>query len=250
MKLSIITINYNNFDGLQKTIDSVLCQTWRDFEWIVIDGGSTDGSKELIEEYQDHFAYWCSESDKGVYNAMNKGIAKAKGEYLNFMNSGDCFYDKDSLLAFDKCCCPSIDVFYGDADFYDGQGNLFLKMKLPEKIDAGFYMSGNNISHQASFIKTPLLKDRLYDESYKLASDGDFFFWLLLRKYKFKHIDKTIVRSDIPGLSADRDQSQKESERFKKENLQNLPFQYKVSYQISTWVKRCKLKFCNIFERL
>ena len=78
MKLSIITINYNNKAGLQKTIDSVVAQTWRDFEWIIIDGGSTDGSKELIEQYQQHFAYWCSEPDKGVYNAMNKGIDKAK----------------------------------------------------------------------------------------------------------------------------------------------------------------------------
>ena len=94
MKLSIITINYNNCDGLQKTIDSVIAQTWRDFEWIVIDGGSTDGSKELLEQYKEHFSYWCSEPDKGIYNAMNKGIAKANGDYLNFMNSGDAFYEK------------------------------------------------------------------------------------------------------------------------------------------------------------
>ena len=97
MKLSIITVNYNNRDGLQKTIDSVICQTFKDYEWIIIDGGSTDGSRELIEQYQDHFAYWCSEPDKGVYNAMNKGIAKAKGEYVNFMNSGDCFADANVL---------------------------------------------------------------------------------------------------------------------------------------------------------
>ena len=84
MKLSIITINYNNKAGLQRTIDSVICQTCKDFEWIVIDGGSTDGSKQLIEQYQSHFAYWCSEPDNGVYHAMNKGITHAKGEYLLF----------------------------------------------------------------------------------------------------------------------------------------------------------------------
>ena len=78
MKLSIITINYNNRDGLQKTIDSVVAQTWRDFEWIIIDGGSTDGSKELIEKYKDHFAFWCSEPDKGICNAMNKGIPRLR----------------------------------------------------------------------------------------------------------------------------------------------------------------------------
>lgn len=232
MKLSIITINYNNRLGLQKTIDSIICQTWRDFEWIVIDGGSTDGSKELIEEYQDHFAYWCSEPDKGVYNAMNKGIAKACGKYLNFMNSGDCFFDKSSLQAFNVCYNPSIDVYYGDADFYDDEGNIFLKMRLPNRISARFYMSGRNISHQSSFIKASLLKRHLYDESYKLAADGDFFFWLLLRRYKFKHIDKVLVKSDVPGLSANQKLAQEEVSRFKKENFHKLPLKDKLLYKL------------------
>ena len=89
MILSIITINYNNSDGLQRTIESVLSQTWTDFEWIVIDGGSTDGSLDIIKKHASHFSFWCSEPDTGIYNAMNKGITHAKGEYLNFMNSGD-----------------------------------------------------------------------------------------------------------------------------------------------------------------
>ncbi len=92
MKLSIITVNLNNKDGLQKTIDSVISQTFKDFEWIVIDGGSTDGSKELIEKYSDYISYWVSEPDKGIYNAMNKGIKVAKGDYLEFLNSGDIFF--------------------------------------------------------------------------------------------------------------------------------------------------------------
>lgn len=89
MKLSIITINFNNRDGLQRTINSVLSQSFKDFEWIVIDGGSTDGSRNLLEIYKKYFSYWCSEPDKGVYNAQNKGISVAKGEYMSFMNSGD-----------------------------------------------------------------------------------------------------------------------------------------------------------------
>jgi glycosyltransferase involved in cell wall biosynthesis len=90
MKLTIITINYNNKEGLVKTFDSVRVQTWKDFEFIVIDGGSTDGCKELIE--QNHqINYWVSEKDSGVYNAMNKGIRKATGDYVIFMNSGDFF---------------------------------------------------------------------------------------------------------------------------------------------------------------
>ena len=94
---SIITINYNNKDGLLKTIESVLCQTYKDFEFIVIDGGSTDGSREIIEKYAGHIDYWVSEPDKGIYNAMNKGIKVAHGDYLNFMNSGDYFYNENVL---------------------------------------------------------------------------------------------------------------------------------------------------------
>ena len=113
MKLSIITVNLNNCDGLQKTIDSVVSQTFKDFEWIVIDGGSTDGSKELIEQYADHFTYWVSEPDKGIYNAMNKGIRVAKGDYLQFLNSGDYLYDRTTL---EKCLLPqnNADVIYGN----------------------------------------------------------------------------------------------------------------------------------------
>lgn len=97
MTLSIITVNLNNLEGLKRTYDSVVSQTFTDYEWLVIDGGSTDGSREFIEQHQDKFAYWCSEPDKGIFNAMNKGIVRAKGEYLNFMNSGDCFACEETV---------------------------------------------------------------------------------------------------------------------------------------------------------
>ncbi|MDR2910496.1 MAG: glycosyltransferase [Bacteroidales bacterium] len=89
MKLSIITINLNNVAGLQKTIESVVKQTFTDYEYIVIDGGSTDGSADIIKQHANKITYWVSEPDKGIYNAMNKGIRVAKGEYCLFLNSGD-----------------------------------------------------------------------------------------------------------------------------------------------------------------
>ena len=89
--LSIITVNYNNAPGLQKTIDTVFAQTFKNFEYIIIDGGSTDGSLAIIESIKDKTAYWVSEQDKRIYNGMNKGIIQAKGAYLFFLNSGDCF---------------------------------------------------------------------------------------------------------------------------------------------------------------
>ena len=102
MKLSIITINYNNRDGLQKTIESVVSQSFKDFEWIVIDGGSNDGSRELIERYAESISYWVSEPDKGIYNAMNKGIKASNGDYLLFLNSGDSLCDEYVIADFQK----------------------------------------------------------------------------------------------------------------------------------------------------
>ena len=97
MKLSIITINYNNTKGLRRTIESVACQTSRDYEFIIIDGGSSDGSVDVIKEYADKIDYWVSEPDGGIYPAMNKGVRSAHGEYCIFMNSGDEFYTKDVI---------------------------------------------------------------------------------------------------------------------------------------------------------
>ena len=97
MRLSIITVNYNNCMGLQRTMDSVIAQSFEDYEWLVIDGGSSDGSRELIEQNAEHFTYWVSEPDHGVYHAMNKGIAKAKGDYMCFLNSGDVYADAHVL---------------------------------------------------------------------------------------------------------------------------------------------------------
>src|SRR5215470_922037 len=99
-KLSIITVNLNNKDGLIDTAQSVVAQTWTDYEWIVIDGGSTDGSADVIKEYADKtdkLVYWCSEKDGGIFQGMNKGINKANGEYCWFLNSGDCAYKNTTL---------------------------------------------------------------------------------------------------------------------------------------------------------
>lgn len=197
MKLSIITINYNNRDGLQKTIDSVVNQTWRDFEWIIIDGGSTDGSRELIEKYQEHFAYWCSEPDKGVYNAMNKGIAKAQGEYMNFMNSGDCFYEKDTLQKVFSTKREA-DILYGNVNCITNCNNYFLS--YPKELSTPYFLY-RGLCHQASFIKTSLLKDKKYCEDFKIVSDWQRFFEWFREGKTYKHIDLIIADFDTTGIS-------------------------------------------------
>lgn len=198
MKLSIITINYNNRDGLQKTIDSVVNQTWRDFEWIVIDGGSTDGSKELIEKYQEHFAYWCSEPDKGVYNAMNKGIAKAKGEYLNFMNSGDGFYEKDTL---EKIFSTErkADILYGDwMQVYNDHTHL---MHFPDPVEIYTFLH-RNICQQAMFVRTTILKQKGFDESFMIVADYSRWIELAQQGADFEFVNIIVCFYDMNGISS------------------------------------------------
>ena len=200
MKLSIITINYNNKAGLQKTIDSVVAQTWRDFEWIIIDGGSTDGSKELIEQYQQHFAYWCSEPDKGVYNAMNKGIDKARGEYLLFLNSGDCFYAKDTLEQIFVNNTPNADMVYGDWA-RDEKGRIVL-MKAPQEASLySFYV--DNICHQAMFIKSSAMREEGYDETYKFYADWAQWLKMMLNNATSQYVPVVVCLYDTQGMSSD-----------------------------------------------
>lgn len=221
VKLSIVTINYNNCAGLQKTINSIVAQTWRDFEWIVIDGGSNDGSKELIEKYQEHFAYWCSEPDKGVYNAMNKGIAKAKGEYLNFMNSGDYFASERVLEdVFDSEVDNDIIFGYMMRLSIDGQPNNASMMKQDVK---WYDFFNDTFPHQSSFIKRDLfLKYGLYDETYIALADWKFFILCVVyHKASFRFVPIKISVYECGGLS-DREVGKIERDRLRKEMFPQL----------------------------
>ena len=200
MKLSIITINFNNLAGLKRTYDSVVCQTWTDYEWIVIDGGSTDGSREFIEEHQDKFAYWCSEPDKGVYNAMNKGIAKAKGVYVNFMNSGDCFHNEDVLNKVFNLEITA-DILIGHVNCV-GTGIVVNELcEDNNTIDLWRVIEG--FCHQGTFTKLYLLKKHLFDETMKIVSDWKF--WLqtiIFDKSTIQPINFIIADYDQTGISS------------------------------------------------
>lgn len=201
MKLSIITVNLNNLEGLKRTYDSVVSQTFTDYEWLVIDGGSTDGSRKFIEQHQDKFAYWCSEPDKGVYNAMNKGIIRAKGEYLNFMNSGDCFACEDTLeLVFDEE--RTEDILYGYVVMENINGTIFLPETMKEKLYwYDFYMFA--LPHQGTFIRRKRFEDvGLYDENYKVVSDTKWFIEaILFHKVTYRFIPLKIAVFQDGGIS-------------------------------------------------
>lgn len=202
MKFSIITINYNNFEGLRKTAESILAQTCRDFEWIIIDGGSNDGSKEYIEHIaskkESNISFWCSEPDNGIYNAINKGIRHCKGDYISCMNSGDTFFSDEILkLVFSNNNLDA--VIYGDALFEYSDHNEI--RKYPDSISFR-WLYNETINHQASFCRAEVLKNNLFDENYKIMSDRKLWLKLYLSGYSFKHIPLIIVRYDHSGISA------------------------------------------------
>ena len=198
--LSIITINYNNNAGLIKTMQSIIGQSWKQFEYVVIDGGSSDGSKETIEQYADHISYRVSEKDKGIYNAMNKGILAAKGKYVLFLNSGDIFHDTDVL----QNCLPGLaeqtDFVYGNTIFDKNGKQAFVN--YPDKLSFSFFLS-DSLCHQSTFIKRSLFDNSLYNEEFKIISDWEFFVLKICRENKtYQHIPVTVSIFDVSGASA------------------------------------------------
>lgn len=198
-KISIISINYNNLEGLKRTVESVVNQTWNEFEYIIIDGGSTDGSKEYIESQTASIDYWVSENDSGIYNAMNKGIKVATGEYLFFLNSGDDLIDIDVLDRINNHLEVE-DIIYFDINLVDGV-KLSLK-KCPDKISFSFLFN-DALPHQSTFIRKSLF-DKIgnYDECYKIVSDWKFCLIAIFKENaSYKHVEGVLSNFYLDGLS-------------------------------------------------
>lgn len=222
--LSIITINLNNAAGLQKTIDSVLLQTFTDFEFIIIDGGSTDGSRGVIEKHNDKINHLVSENDNGIFHAMNKGIAKATGQFIQFLNSGDALYNKDVLeKIFHDKKLNEPEIIYGDTLFIYPNGKT-LRKNAVEKLSIE-YLINDDINHQSCFIKRTLFeKFGLYDETLKIAGDHKFFLTtLVLNNTTYKYYNEIISTYNLEGLSfVNQDLQNKERNEVQKEILPEL----------------------------
>ena len=198
MKVSIITITYNNLKGLKDTYESIRRQTFSDYEWLVVDGGSTDGTKQFLEEHDSELAYWCSEPDKGVYNAQNKGTRQAKGEYCIYMNSGDSFFAPDVLeKVFDSQ--TDADVIYGNwmLVFEDGKTR---KGIAPEVADIAYFFD-DNMCHQSMLIKRSAVLERPYDESFRIYADWEEWLSFVMARKTFQKIDLTICNFMVGGIS-------------------------------------------------
>ena len=227
--ISVVTINLNNKEGLERTIESVVSQThFADIEYIIIDGGSTDGSVDVIQRYKDKIAYWCSEPDGGIFNAFNKGIEHCNGDYAIFLNSGDHFYADDVI----EKVIPELDcdIVYGNEMKQKGKPLKWMNgrwytnckwytpasfnqlAKYPEKLtDRWFSISA--LPHQSTFICTELLKKHPYSEDWKILGDWLWFYErIILEGVSYKHIGQTISVYNLEGLSS-RNQSTFQLER-------------------------------------
>lgn len=201
MKLSIITINLNNASGIRKTIESVISQTVRNFEYIIIDGCSGDGSTDVIREYQDNIDICISEPDNGLFSAMNKGIRLAKGEYLQFLNSGDWLVS-NYVIGKMLDALPDCSVFYGNMFKILPGGKV-----LRDKGEAGnislFTFIGGTLNHSPAFIKKSLFeKYGYYDETLKIVSDWKFYLIAAgIHNEPVAYIDLDVAWFDMTGIS-------------------------------------------------
>lgn len=202
MKLSIITINYNDVEGLKKTIESVVSQTSSDYEYIVIDGGSTDGSPEVIHQYQDRLTYWVSEPDRGIYHAMNKGILRAKGEYCHFLNSGDYLLSGDVTERM-LSDLPDCSFLYGNR-MRKVNGKVQIEKTYAGRQITLFDMYRSTFLHPTTYIRRSMFeKYGLFDETLKIVSDWKFFLIAIgLNNERVAYKDVDMVWFDSGGISS------------------------------------------------
>ena len=212
-KISVITINLNNAEGLRRTLDSVFRQTTHDFELVVVDGASTDGSVELIHTHADRIDRWVSEPDGGIYNAMNKAVAMATGEYVIFMNSGDTFYEDDVLAR----VIPQLkgkDIYVGDLYRPERRKKI---VRAPEEVYF-HYIITRTLSHQAAFICRQRLLDQPYNEENKIVSDWEWFFReLVFSDATYERLNLCVATFDPSGIS-----SLKEMESVRLEEMERV----------------------------
>ncbi|WP_113663588.1 glycosyltransferase family 2 protein [Pedobacter nanyangensis] len=199
-KLSIITIVYNNVKDIERTMLSILNQTYPNIEYIVIDGASNDGTLEVIKKYEDSIATLISEKDKGIYDAMNKGLAIATGDYVLFMNSGDEIYEPETVEKI-FASAPNADIYYGETEMYDENWNSLGRRRhqAPEHFTWESFKYGMSISHQAIYIKRSLTEP--YNLQYKYSADIDWIIKIAKKASSIVNTHLYVAKYLVGGMS-------------------------------------------------
>lgn len=241
MKFTIITVCYNEKNKIRKTIENVLHQEYQNLEYLIIDGKSTDGTLDIIYDYaqKDSRVKVLSEKDYGIYNAMNKGINIASGDYINFMNVGDTFYDLQVLSRVSRMLMKSKpDIFYGKANVIERDGRT---CNIRGEECGGLRgllkaIDGEWAYHQAVFATTENLRKYYFNESYKIAADYDWFMRNLRDKTKIVFGDLMICNYMRDGFScktSNRARLQKEKKLIVKRNFKRL---YYINQVLKKWM--------------
>lgn len=194
-KFSVITVTYNAAAVLEDTIQSVITQTYHHVEYIIVDGGSTDGTLDIVAQYRDRIATIVSEPDKGLYDAMNKGMRQATGDYLCFLNAGDSFHEDDTLQSIAHSLTGSAlpDVIYGQTELVDSEGHFVRMRRLsaPEHLDWKSFKQGMLVCHQAFFAKRALAEP--YDLRYRFSADFDWCIRVMKRAQTLHNTHLTLI---------------------------------------------------------
>lgn len=199
-KLSVITIVYNNVKDIERTMLSILNQSYSNIEYIVIDGASNDGTLDVIKKYEDRIAKLISEKDKGIYDAMNKGLALATGDYVLFMNSGDEIYEPETVANI-FATAPNADIYYGETEMYDENWKSLGRRRhqAPEHFTWESFKYGMSISHQAIYIKRSLTEP--YNLQYKYSADIDWIIKIAKKASSIVNTHLYVAKYLVGGMS-------------------------------------------------
>jgi len=198
--LSVITIVYNNVKDIERTLLSVLNQTYPLIEYILVDGGSTDGTLEIIKRYESRISKLISEKDEGIYDAMNKGLATATGDYVLFMNSGDEIYTEDTVAVV-FASADDGDIYYGETEMIDENRESLgqRRHKAPANFGWKSFKFGMSVSHQAIYIRRSLTEP--YDRRYALSADIDWIIRAAKKAKKVVNVNRYVAKYLVGGIS-------------------------------------------------
>lgn len=256
MFVSIITVNFNNSVGLKKTIQSVIDQNYNNFEYIIIDGGSTDGSKEIIEDYKNKITHYISEPDKGIYDAMNKGIKQSTGDYCLFLNSGDYFINNKVLSNIFKGKIYVEDLLIGRQKYIAPNGKISKSPYIrTTELDISYFIS-STLPHQATFIKRELLLQcGMYNTNYHIVSD--WIFWIesiVKRKCSVGVLPYYVSFMEQGGVSNDMSKCYREMEKYLSECLYEGSLKWSDLFlcakQSRGYILATRSKFSGIITRI
>jgi len=228
--ITVVTVVRNGEKTLEETVLSVINQTYTNVEYIIVDGASTDGTLDIIKKYEDRIDYWISEPDDGIYYAMNKGIDLTTGEWINFMNSGDKYFNKFTVIDILKEAGNN-DIIYGDYIRSNGK-----RGRSPRNINMLFFLMERMICHQAIFERKLLLKKNHFDTQYKIIADRKHLMNCYTEYAKIKYIPYIVCVYDIDGCSSNK-------LKFKKESFQLLYEYYRLPGIWFAMIKRFFGKF-------